>query len=112
MTANAVATAAVTELVARLGYKPGATFVVVPYATSIHDPAVYIDMGFDVLDSITEQPSRAGCGLNVPEGAALDPTRVLALIRDRLIAFETHELDEFLRLDGSRVNDPHAGSIR
>jgi hypothetical protein len=111
MAASAEATVAVLGIVNRLRYKPGTTFAVVPDATSIHDPAVYIDMGFDVPSSTTGDASRAGCGVNIPESAAFDIDAVLALIRSRLLAFEAHELDEFLTLDGQRINDPHADSI-
>lgn len=111
MSASETATAAIVQLVARLSYKPGTKFNVVPDATSMHDPAVYIDMHFPCECSVTGEASSRDCGLHIPEDVALDASIVLALIRERLVISEMHELDEFLKFDGERINDPHGAPL-
>jgi hypothetical protein len=36
---------------------------------------------------------------------------VLVLLRDYIKAFEIHEMDEWLKLDGKLINDPHKEKI-
>ena len=112
MSAGAKATEMVRDIVTRLSYKPGTSFVVDPDASSIHDPAVYVDASLAVLDSVPPHDAdRGGFVVVIPEEIALaDAGGVLALVRDGLVRFEAHEVDEFLRFDGVRLTDPHPRS--
>lgn len=48
----------------------------------------------------------------IPLGGFDGEKQALSWIRDRLQKVLTHELDEFLRVNGELVTDPHQGEIR
>jgi len=97
------------DILRRVSYKPSWEFLVARV------PGPGLVMQFAVVVSYTAPDSRGKGEPVTVTGRYLVPERIGSAeafwdwLRDEVIAdAERHETDEFLRLDGRIVNDPHA----
>jgi hypothetical protein len=83
-------------------YKPGWTVEFLP-----NGPDLYVHVETPPIPCTRggQQPLRIGQSTLLPAG--ISPQDLGPFIRQCVLAVETHELDEHLRLDGQLVNDPH-----
>ena len=94
----------VTAYVARYTYKPGARFTVSTHEHSYGFIAIMLII--EVPDA--EHPGQLTRVVNMQSVEPGMPMEVLPqLIRELVRKAELHEIDEWLRLDGARVHEPH-----
>lgn len=96
-------------VVAKLTYKPGVRFEV---ATFNDGAEVKLTIAFDTADPnggpFSGRFSRSWhAELFDLRKQQPDDAEILRMVREHVRAFEEHEMDEFLKIDGKHVRDPH-----
>jgi hypothetical protein len=95
------------SLMQRLEYKPGTKISFI-----LNRPeTIGIKIYFDVKDARTGEPTKLvhDSGLEKRKARAMTDAEIVGWVRECVHRAEQHEADEWLRLDGALVSDPHAG---
>jgi hypothetical protein len=91
-------------LVSRITYKPGWKITARPYY-----PSGMLDLSLETRLPDSTHGTQRNCSLSrlvMPE-TLHDEKHPLWIVAAHVREFEMHEMDEWLKLDGARVNDPH-----
>lgn len=94
----------------RITYKPGFSMIAL---RSSSDGYVSIRMSMMVPDALSKTPLNRLLPIStvkqIPEYslAAITEEHLLHILKHTILSLERHEMDEFLRLDGACVTDPH-----
>lgn len=102
------------RLLPAITYKPGWTF---EWEHSNHEPHLFLLItvtqpdakGFD-RDDLTERTVNFKFAIAEPGTAPDSGVRAFSTewLRNKIAGIESHEIDEWLRVDGTLVNDPHS----
>lgn len=101
------------EVLDELTYKPNVEFRLEPQHFGRH-----VEYRFQIHTTVPDSRSPAGTVITVvhqtmvPRWLDDDRHHIIAFVRQCIHNMETHEADEFLRIGGELVNNPHARSDR
>lgn len=93
------------QILSTITYKPGWKIVV---NQTLERELLYLQIHATVTDAWSDLPARGQFfATTIPAPLISDAEQFIRWVRDSIIQFEMHEVDEYLRINGEWVNHPH-----